>query len=96
MSIAGNLNFQQAVQLAIDLIPGVKQDLKITQQRRNKRARDMQGIGRLALEIPEPIIPILKKFHPELYQDDKRLQARAWELFIKHPDSALFRANEKI
>ena len=90
------LTFMQAVGVACDLLPGLRSDLNQNQQHRNAQARDMQGIGRIALSIPEPIEPLLRIYHPELYQADAELRGKAWLRFMKHPDSAPFRTYAKL
>ena len=90
------VDFDQAVGIALDLVPGLRNDLARIAERRKHQARDMQGIGRVALEIPDPIVPLLAHYHPELYQDDDELRGKAWLRFMRHPDSERFRTNAKL
>ena len=88
--------FDEAVNLALDLLPGLRHDMALIAERRKHQARDMEGTGRIALNIPDPIDDLLRVYHPELYQTDPKLRAHAWVKFMRHPDSARFRINEKL
>ena len=90
------LTFDEAVNLAIDMLPGLRHDLAQIQKRRKDNATDMQGIGRVALNIPDPIIPLLQEYHPELYQEDQELAGRAWLKFINSRDAERFRTNARL
>ena len=90
------LTFMQAVGLACNLLPGLRQDLEANRQQRKHQARDMEGIGRIALSIPDPLEPLLRIYHPELYQTDAELRGKAWRRFMHHPDSEPFRTNQKL
>jgi len=90
------LDFIQAVDLAIATVPGLRHDFNIMAERRKNTMRDMEGVGRWALSIPEPIEPLLKAYHPELYQDDIKAQQEAWLKFIQHPDSLYFRTQDNL
>jgi hypothetical protein len=89
-------SFDEAVNLAIDLLPGLRHDMALIAERRKRQARDMEGTGRVGLNIPDPIDALLRIYHPELYQKDAKLRGAAWLKFMKHPDSARFRINEKL
>ena len=89
------LTFDQAVSLAMDLVPGLRNDMALLAKMRKETPRDMEGIGRIALNIPDPIEPILRAYHPELYQGDAALRGEAWLRFIKHPHSERFRVHSK-
>ena len=90
------LTFAQAINVACDLLPGLRNDLAINQQRRKRQAVDMQGTGRIALSIPDPLEPLLQIYHPELYQRDAEQRGKAWLRFMRHPDSEPFRTNQKL
>lgn len=90
------LNFTQAVELALATVPGLRSDLNIMAERRKNTMKDMEGVGRWALSIPEPIEPLLQAYHPELYQEDIVEQQKAWLKFIQHPDSYYFRTQDKL
>lgn len=77
------------------LLPGLRYDLNLIAKKRKEPARDMEGVGRLALSIPEPAEALLQVWHPELYQKDAELRAKAWKAFIFHPDSAPFRTQAR-
>jgi len=89
--------FLQAVKIAYDTIPGLKHDMdRLRDLRKSDNHKDMDGIGRMALSIPDPIKPLLKAYFPELYQDDQQLAAVQWKRFIKSADSLPFRVAGKI
>ena len=56
----------------------------------------MVGIGRVALHIPDPVFPILKAYHPELFEGEPDDYEKAWKKFIFHPDSEPFRLGNKL
>ncbi len=90
------LTFSEAVSLTIALVPGLKGDMQRLQELRKQKPKDMDGVGRIGLNIPNPLIPILKQYKPELYQSDKQLADRAWLRFIQSPESELFRVNSQL
>lgn len=91
-----NLNFQQACQLAISIDPALRHDLEITANKRKEQARDMQGIGRTALDIPEPLLKLAYDYFPDLNSPDKEISAKAWLKFMQSSDAEIFRCNAKL
>jgi len=89
------LRFEEAVKLTVDIVPGLKADMERLRLLRQHEAKDMAGIGRIGLNIPDPLMPILKQYKPDLFQDDKELADRAWLRFIQSPDSQPFRINSR-
>ena len=95
--ILNGLNFIQALELCASIIPEVGHDLKWCQEKRKKaHQNDMVGIGRVALHIPDPVFPILKAYHPELFEGEPDDYEKAWKKFIFHPDSEPFRLGNKL
>ena len=89
------MDFDQAIALAIDLVPGLRHDMNQIADMRKGGPKDMQGIGRMALRIPDPVLPIVRAYHPELYEGTKEETARAWRRFMRHPHSERFRVHPK-
>jgi hypothetical protein len=85
----------EAFTLACETVPGLRHDMTVIKARRNQARKDMDGLGRWGLTIPDPILPLLQEYKPELFQDDGELAGRAWLRFIKHPDSKPFRVSAK-
>lgn len=90
------LTFIEAITLACNVLPGLKNDMDIIRERAKGKAKDMQGIGRLGLVIPDPLLKILEEYKPELFQSDLQLKNKAWLKFIKHSDSKPFRVSSKL
>jgi hypothetical protein len=90
------LTFNEAVDLAISVLPGLRTDLNQLAEMRKNECKDMEGVGRWGLSIPDPIMPILKEYWPEMFQEDTELANRAWLRFMQHPDSARFRVQQTI
>lgn len=89
--------FLQAVKIAYDTVPGLKHDMdRLKELRKKEHHKDMEGVGRIALNIPDPIKPLLKAYFPELYQADSQLAAKEWKRFINSPDSQPFRVGSKL
>jgi len=89
------MTFLQALEMMINNVQGLRHDMNHIKTMRTQSARDMDGIGRLALSIPDPAMKLLEQYHPELFQSDQRLAAAAWSRFIKHPDSKPFRTRSR-
>jgi len=90
------MTFLESVRYAADLMPGLAHDMRRLTRLRKDQARDMEGIGRIALSIPDPVWPLLEQFHPELFTSDEQQNGREWLRFMKHPDSAPFRVNMRL
>ena len=91
------LTFLEALDFAASADPKLKLTLKLIKERRQKQAKDT-SFGRVALSIPDvPVVEaLLRNYHPELYQDDIKLNADSWVKFMKHPHSEPFRTNARI
>jgi len=94
--IVSGLSFDQAIDYAINAIPGLKGDMAILQERRKNQAKDLQALGRVGLSIPDPLMGLVYAFHPDLMNEDSETQNRAWRAFMRHPHSERFRVNHKI
>ena len=90
------LTFDQAVEVAISVLPGLRHDLNLLVEMRKNDCKDMEGVGRWGLSVPDPIMPLLREYHPEIFQEDVHLANAAWLKFMKHPDSERFRVQTKI
>ena len=94
--IVSGLTFDQAIDYAINAIPGLKGDMAILAERRKKQNKDLQAIGRVGVSIPDPLMGLVIAYHPDLDAPDNETQNRAWQAFMRHPHSERFRVNEKI
>ena len=90
------MTFDQAISYAIDVIPHLKKQMETIKRRRIDGARDMEGIGRIGLELPDPLYGLVIAYHPDLESPDRETNAKAWLKFMKHPDSERFRVNTKL
>ena len=90
------LTFNEAVSLAISMLPGLRHDLNLLSEMRKNECKDMEGIGRWGVSIPDPIMPLMKEYWPQCFQDDVKLANAAWLKFMQHPDSERFRVQTKI
>ena len=90
------LTFDQSIDLALDLLPGLRHDFQIIADQRKSKARDMEGVGRIGLSIPDPVMPILKQYFPELFQTDTELQGKAWLKFMMLPESERFKVQRTL
>ncbi len=81
--------------MAVDVLPGLRHDMALIDERRKSTMKDIDGVGRWGVSIPAPVMSILEQYKPELFQDDIQLQNRAWLQFIKHSDSKPFRVSDK-
>ena len=61
----------------------------------NMPARDMSGIGRIQLRIPDQDLAALYRKYPELAAPDKEIQKRAWARFAKSSESQPYRVNHR-
>ena len=94
--IMHGLTFDQAIDYAINHIPGLKHDFELMAKKRKDGARDMQGIGRIGLSIPDPLYGLVVAYHPDLENPDYDIQHNAWLKFMRHPHSERFRINSKL
>ncbi len=90
------INFKQAVDVALHTVPGLRHDMNIIAERRKNDSRDMEGIGRWGLEIPDPIMPLLQLYWPNIFNQDTDISHREWLKFMNHPDSEQFRVKPRL
>ena len=90
------VTFMEALTMAAFLLPGLRADLERNKALRKTTHRDIDGVGRWGLSIPEPAERLLEQYHPELYQEDKQLAAKAWRGFMLTADAEPFRVTAKI
>ncbi len=90
------LTFDQAINLALDLLPGLRHDFQVIADLRKSKARDMPGVGRYGLKIPDPCMPIFRQYFPDLFQDDTELQGKAWLKFMQKPEAERFKVQRTL
>lgn len=89
--------FLQALGTMVSFIPEVGHDLQWCKElRKDDKHKDMQGLGRMGLHIPDPCLELLNLYHPELFTEDEELNARAWKKFMFHQDSKPFKVVRKL
>ena len=85
------LTFDDAINVALDLLPALRHDFQVIADLRKSRARDMPGVGRMGLKIPDPCLPILKAYFPDCFQEDAELAGKAWLKFMQLPEAERFK-----
>ena len=90
------LSFDQAINLALDLLPGLRHDFQVIADLRKKTPRDMEGVGRYGLKIPDPVMPIIREYFPDCFQEDTDLQGKAWLKFMNRPEAERFKVQRKL
>lgn len=84
------VEFMDAVRLVIASDSLLQRDMALIQERRKMPQKDMAGVGRWGIAIPNPLLYLFKVYKPELFQEDEELAAREWLKFMKHEDSIIF------
>ena len=85
------LTFDEAINLALDLVPGLRHDFQVIADLRKHKARDIEGVGRYGLKIPDPVMPILQQYFPDCFQDDADLAGKALLKFMQRPEAERFK-----
>lgn len=90
------LSFLEAVRYAANEVPGLAHDMKFIAELRKGQPKDMQGIGRFGVKIPDPIMELMRGYFPALFQEDSELRQLAWIKWMKSSDAQPFRVGRKL